>query len=67
MYSPLKNIFILKPSKDLKYLNEKSKFSIGLLQSPGQKTTKNRKYTIKKNPINFKFFIIFIFDEKERK
>ena len=67
MYSPLKNIFILKESKTLKYLNDKNKFSIGLLQSSGQNTIKNRKYDIKKNPINFKFFIIFIFDEKERK
>ncbi len=58
---------MLKPSKNLKYLNERNKFSIGLLQSPGQNTIRNRKYDIKKNPINFKFFIIFIFDEKERK
>ena len=67
MYSPLKNIFILKPSKNLKYLNDKNKFSIGLLQSTGINNTKNRKYDIKKNPRNFKFLMIFILGEKERK
>ena len=67
MYSPLKNIFILKPSKNLKYLNDKNKFSIGLLQSSGQNNTRNRKYDIKKNPIYFKFFMIFILGKKERK
>ena len=67
MYSPLKNIFKLKPSKNLKYLNDKNKFSIGLLQSAGINNTKNRKYDIKKNPRNFKFLMIFILGEKERK